>query len=754
MKYQYDKIMFQIKYRWSIIAIIVGGLIISLVFIKDLQTNFSFGDFLPSGLDDVVFYHKYVDEFGSNEQSIIIAVGNNESIFKMDFLQELSKLTHDLNEISFIKSVYTIVNYERFINTPLGYIPYTLVHINDSSRLLSDSVKVMQDKNIIGRLISSDAKVCGVYIQAKANLNTNEKQAFIDVLEKKLDLCSFIHKHIGGEIYTEVKYLKMLKFETIRAIIFSTIVVVLILWLIFRSWQGVIIPVSIVIISLTYLYGYLAMINLSVGVLETLFPPLILVVGMSDLIHLYSKYIDDYRFFNSRGKALKCAVKEVRLTTFLTSLTTLIGFLTFYSSNINPVKYFGLNAAVGIIITYVITFSFGISVISFAKVPLLVNKLQNNKWQILLSRLFHIVIKYPNKVLMSFCIISLIAFMGVSQISFNNYQLNQISEKTKLRKDYVFIEKYLCGLRYFELFIVTNGDHRLSELEILNKLDELHLFLDQEMKISTLASPINLIKETNRAIHGGKDEFFSIPQNNSDLMQCITDLKKYNKDFPLKLVNKDWTKGRFSGTLLDIGRIKVGEKLARINIWIRQNMNSSEIDFRHTGISFLNDKRDQQMSRNMFQNLSLAFIIIAIVIFFVFRDLKLVVIAIIPNIFPLIIVGAILGFTGIDLDASISVIFTIGYVIAVDDTIHFLSKFKLEREKGKNVNKSIELAFNSTGKAMIQSSMVLFWGFLILLASPFRETYYNGLLVSMIVLFALLADLLMLPALLSKFVKK
>ena len=147
----------------------------------------------------------------------------------------------------------------------LGYIPYTLVHINDSSRLLSDSVKVMQDKNIIGRLISSDAKVCGVYIQAKANLNTNEKQAFIDVLEKKLDLCSFIHKHIGGEIYTEVKYLKMLKFETIRAIIFSTIVVVLILWLIFRSWQGVIIPVSIVIISLTYLYGYLAMINLSVG---------------------------------------------------------------------------------------------------------------------------------------------------------------------------------------------------------------------------------------------------------------------------------------------------------------------------------------------------------------------------------------------------------------------------------------------------------------------------------------------------------
>jgi predicted RND superfamily exporter protein len=204
----------------------------------------------------------------------------------------------------------------------------------------------------------------------------------------------------------------------------------------------------------------------------------------------------------------------------------------------------------------------------------------------------------------------------------------------------------------------------------------------------------------------------------------------------------------------DLGRQNVSILIHDINEWIANNTNAEELSFRFSGISLLNDLRDDIMTRNMFFNLILAFIVIAILMGLLYRQLKIVFIGLMPNVFPLLVVGAVLGYGNIELDASISIIFTIGYVIAVDDTIHFLSKFRYEQQRGNDVTNSVFLSLAATGKAMILSSLILFFGFLILLTSPFRETYYNGLLVSIVVFFALLADLLLLPALLFVFPRK
>jgi predicted RND superfamily exporter protein len=210
---------------------------------------------------------------------------------------------------------------------------------------------------------------------------------------------------------------------------------------------------------------------------------------------------------------------------------------------------------------------------------------------------------------------------------------------------------------------------------------------------------------------------------------------------------------RLSGTIPDWGNNIVSEKNRAFEKFLSQNIDSTMLSVKLTGTAHLIDQNLKLLSFNMLQGLILASIIIAVLMSLLYRSFMMTIISLIPNMFPLLVVAGIMGYLGINLKISTAITFTIAFGIAVDDTIHFLSKFKLELNKGKTMIRALRTTYITTGKAIIITSLVLFSGFFMLVLSDFEGTYAMGALVSVSLLVAVIADLLLLPILLLWFYK-
>ena len=208
-----------------------------------------------------------------------------------------------------------------------------------------------------------------------------------------------------------------------------------------------------------------------------------------------------------------------------------------------------------------------------------------------------------------------------------------------------------------------------------------------------------------------------------------------------------------SSTLGEIGKYKVDEKNERLYAFIDRAIDQNVLKVHLTGTGHLLDKNMSSLAKNLTFGLVIAILLVSLLMGFLYKSVRIVLIAIVPNVFPLLMLAAVLGFVGIDLKVSTAIIFTISFGIAVDDTIHFMSKFKLELNKGKTFLYALKRTYLSTGRAIVLTTLILCSGFLLLMLSDFLGTFYVGLLLSLTLLFALISDLFILPVLLLYFFK-
>ena len=248
---------------------------------------------------------------------------------------------------------------------------------------------------------------------------------------------------------------------------------------------------------------------------------------------------------------------------------------------------------------------------------------------------------------------------------------------------------------------------------------------------------------------------YHILPNEKNNQKFLKQIQKYDKSNQLALL-MDSTQvfGRMSSTLGDIGKYAVDDKNKRLFEFINQNINQDLVKIHLTGTGHLLDKNMSHLASSLTKGLLIAVFLVSLLMGFLYKSVKMVLIAIIPNVLPLLMLAAVLGFSGIDLKVSTAIIFTISFGIAVDDTIHFMSKFKLELNKGQSKLYALKRTYLSTGRAIILTTLILCSGFLLLILSDFLGTFYVGLLLSLTLLFALIADLFILPVLLLLFFKK
>ncbi|MEX1132116.1 MAG: efflux RND transporter permease subunit, partial [Flavobacteriales bacterium] len=289
-------------------------------------------------------------------------------------------------------------------------------------------------------------------------------------------------------------------------------------------------------------------------------------------------------------------------------------------------------------------------------------------------------------------------------------------------------------------------------LPMLQAMDTVQQHLESTYGVKAILSPVTVVKSLNKAFNGGADEYYDLPEDPRETKRMVKRAEiLMGTDGLRMLATPDGRYARMSGRMVDEGGYIHAQRNDTLDAFVQASTPTDKIDFNQTGMAYLVDRSNAKLSSQLIGGLSVAFALIALIMAWVFRSWRMTLIALVPNVIPLMVVGGLMGLVGIDIKVSTAIIFTIAFGIAVDDTIHMLGKLRIELKKGKSLPYAMKRTVLSTGKALLITSIMLLSGFISLIFSSFASVFYMGLLVSLTLVFALIADLILLPLLVVRF---
>lgn len=730
--------------------IIIATLSIVAAFLLPRVTfDYDFESFFPIDDPDLAFYKDYREKFYPDNEFVLIALEKQDGIFDTDFLSKVDSLTDDLKKTNLVERVQSPTSISQVVMGPFGPINVPYLHPDEPEKYSSDSTRIYRSEHLIGSFFSEDAKSVSISLQAEPYLSKDQSDSLVTDIDNAVAQYDFEDVHIAGRIHGQKYYIQKMKEET--ALFISAGIVLLIIFLIisFRSFWGVWVPLSVVLLSVIWVVALMVLTDKPLDIMAVLLPTILFVVGVSDVVHIITRYLEELRLGKTKIEALKVAFKQVGLATFLTSLTTAVGFLTLLTANIQPIRDFGVYTAIGVFIAFILAFTLLPSILILRKKPTLPSTLKSNFWRKYMHMAFGWMLSHQKLIVGLSAVVLVLAGVGISQMRVDNYLLEDLAEDDPHRQDFEFFEKHYSGVRPFEMALfVTDSSKTVFDYEAVQEFQKVENYLKDQYDIGFSFSPLTYVKMANQALNGGNPDAYMVPTEKEytrvkQLIDKFKDREQFNY-----FVTEDLKEARFSGKIRDLGGHVLLQKNAEMREELPAKIDTSVVDFRLTGMGLLVDKSNKTLASNMLYGLLIAFGVIALIMGVLFRSVPVIIATLIPNVMPLLIIAGIMGFADIDLKVTTSIIFTIAFGIAVDDTIHYMSKVNLELRNEKSILYALKSASITTGKAITVTSLILISGFISLILSTFASTYYVGLLVSITLLFAVIADLFLLPVLL------
>jgi predicted RND superfamily exporter protein len=748
-----------------IVATVLIATVLFVTLIAKLRFNYDFENFFSQTDEETKYYMNFRQNFENDSDYCLIGIENKKGIFQPNFLKKVDSMCTELRTVEYMEGVQSVTNAKTFLIGEMGITPIKLIHLDNPSKLKDDSINIYSQREMVGTFVSLDGKALSVYVKKENMVDTNKKESmnirdrekqWLHDFEKIVAKYQFDDVHIAGRIKAEDYYIAKMEHEIIVFIFAGFFLVVIVLWLTFKQIWGVLVPTSVVLLSAIWSMGMLAVLGKNVDVMTSLLPSIIFIIAMSDVVHFVSKYLQLLRQGLEKEEAIHKALKEVGLATFLTAFTASIGFATLVTIGIEPIENFGIYTAIGIILTYIIAHTFLPAMLMLLPAPTIVIKKENHVfWTKNLHRLFHFVIRNRKTIMASMFIIVGVAIYGCFQMRVNAQLVDEVKEGDPLKDDFIFFEKHFSGVRPFEVALETGKNSKaIDEQKTLLEIEKLEDFLVEKCNINQIASPTTAYRIIHRGQNNGDKNFYSVPSNPADFKEAQRYYKKAKKIQQLGFfISKDKKMGRINGLVTDIGSERSREIESEFATFVQKNIDTTILKPRLTGSAYLIDNTNDNLSVNLVNGLTLSVAVIAVIMFLLFRNWRMVLVAIIPNVIPMLIVGAIIGYFDIGLKISTGIIFSIAFGIAEDDTIHFMSKFKIELSRGKSYLYAMKSTFLTTGKAVIVTSIILVAGFMTLMYSDFKGSFLVGLLISLTLFFAVLSDLFFVPILLLALIK-
>ncbi|MDA0193917.1 MAG: MMPL family transporter [Bacteroidetes bacterium] len=729
---------------------------------QEVEWSFDLAKTVPTADPEMIFFEKFKEQYG--EDGNMLAIGlRDSSIYEVLNFRRFKYLVDELAKLSGVNNVLALPNLPKLIkdnNLKKFRLQQIFQQIPDNQDSLNILLSEASKLKFYGQLINEEngATILLVYIN-KEVLNSKGRDQLIEDIRFAGDAFSKvtgIDLHYAGLPYVRSVSTGKIKKELVMFLILSVAITGLILFLFFRSINAVVIPLIIIGIVVIWSIGTIALLGYKITLLSGLIPSIIVVIGIPNSVYLLNRYHQEYAHNGNKNMALSQIIKKIGIVTFITNFTTAVGFLVLISTDIVILREFGIVAGINIMATFVVSIILIPAVYSYLPDPTSKNlkHLQFKPLESVLTGFDRLV--HSQRVLIFVITIGLVIFsvFGIMKVVAVSYMVDDLPEKSDIKQDLHFFENNFSGVMPLEIIVDTGNKKGVQNLKNLRKVEEFELFLDSIEHISQPVSVVSFIKAARQAYYNDNPAFYSLP-NNRDQAFILRYLAADVDSLGVSSAFIDSTnqKLRISLRVADIGSLKMDSLVSQvIQPRIKEIFSEGKMGATVTGTTLLFIKGNKFLIENLQTSFLFAFLIIAIIMVILFRNFKMIIISLVPNVIPLMITGGLMGYYGIPLKPSTAIIFSIAFGISVDYSIHFLAKYRQELFANNFVvTVAITKSIRETGASMIYTSVILFCGFIIFALSDFLGTVALGALTSTTLLIAMFTNLIVLPSLLLSF---
>lgn len=728
---------------------------------KNMKFSNSEANLLPDHHPVNIKYQSFLKLFGE-EGNVIAIAAKDSTLYTPEKFNRWNKLSKQLDAFPEVDFVLSTDNLKELVKTEDGqkFILQNFIKSKPRTSKEIDSLKQHLFNNMPfyeNLLYNKETGTIRTLVYLDKDIvNTSVRKDFIlkdfkhltDTFEKETEM----NLHISGMPYIRTMNSKNIIDEINKFILAALGVTSLIFFFFFRSFRATFISMCVVIIGVMWAFGILGLLQYEITVLTALIPPLIIVIGIPNCIFLINKYQQEVKKHGNKALSLQRVISKIGNATLMTNITTASGFATFIITDSQLLKEFGIVASINIIGIFILSLLIIPIVYSFLPMPKDKHlKHLNTKWiDTFVSWMENIVRNKRISVYIVSVLLLTISIIGIYQIDISGSPIEDMPKKAEFFKDIRFFEKEFKGIMPVEVVIDTKRKNGVLKPATLKRMDRFGEVIEEIPELSHPISVVNLVKYSKQAFYNGIPKYYQLPttQENNFIMDVARNSQS-NGNLLESFVDSTGQTARITTFMRDVDT----ERMQDIESRLQENLDKIFPKERYntflTGKALLFLKGTKYLVNNLVLSLALAIALIALFMAYLFRSFRMIIISLIPNLLPLIITAGVMGFVGVPIKPSTILVFSIAFGISVDDTIHFLAKYRQELVVNKwAIKKSVYAALRETGVSMFYTSIVLFFGFSVFVISNFGGTVALGALVSATLLFAMLANLILLPSLL------
>ena len=751
-----------------LILILIAIITTLLVFqMKNMRFSYTEANLLPENHEVNIQYNKFLEIFGEEGNLVLLAV-KDSSVFttdKFNAWNSLAKSFDSLPEVEFTLSIADVKKLKKDTKNR-KFVLESIYEKKITSQEKVNSIK----KELFEKLPFYDNLLynkktgtiqTAIYID-KEIVNTPVRKAF--VFDKLIPIIDRFEKENNLDVRVSgMPYIRTINAQNIideiqLFVLGALFITGIIFFFFFRSYRATFITLLVVTIGVTWAFGFIGLFGYEITVLTALIPPLIIVIGVPNAVFLINKYQQEIKSHGQQAKALQRVISKIGNATLMTNITTASGFATFVFVKSQLLREFGILASINILSIFVLALLIIPIIYSFMEPPKKkhLNHLERRWMENVVDWMEKMVREQRIAIYITTVVIIILGIIGLYQIRVSGSLIEDMPKTKAFFKDIKFFENEFGGIMPLEILVDTKKEKGVMKLSTLKRMDKINEVIESFPELSKPVSIVNLVKYSKQAYYKGKPKYYQLPTSQEqNYIFEYTKNSDGNSNMLNNFVDSTGQFARITTFMKDICTDKMNVIQERLSQIVEKEFPAERYNVSFTGKALVFLKGTNYLIGNLVFSLSLAILLISLFMAWMFRSFRMILISIIPNMLPLLITAGLMGFFGIPIKPSTILVFSIAFGISVDDTIHFLAKYRQELIASNwKIRKSVYAALRETGVSMFYTSIVLFFGFLVFTVSSFGGTIALGGLVSITLLLAMVSNLLLLPSLLLTFEDK
>ncbi|MCP4131578.1 MAG: MMPL family transporter [bacterium] len=712
-----------------------------------------------------VSYNEFKEIYGSDE--VISAWvqpktdGAKKDVLNKEFVQQIYDASVTIEENPLIKRVLSITK-TPYIDGKKGEL------------IVEDMVKKRPDDSYKAEVLKERIKSNPLWEKLLFNKAGTATMIIIeperatdmnDLDSKRPEILKFVRDSLKGidfklagmgVAYDEINKVGLKDTMLFTSIAFTLLLVLLAIF--FRRLSIYITAMVTMTICMWIFMDISGLFNQNLNVVYGILPTVISILCLADIIHVFSHY-DKTAPGENR---LKRNLSFVLIPCFLTTVTTAAGFSALSSSPMKILKSFGIFAAVGVFIAFFVSMIISALVLGVKEKrdaakeasgkTVKAKKEGNDIFDKILSKINTFVHNQYKLIVGVGAVLIVVGIFGITRVNVDTHSLNFLLDSNQVKQDSKFIEGDYGYYLPLEIRIKPKNDDGVKDPDFLRKLDALQKVIDKKESFEDSTSIAEVVKHLNRVLTDNKQASYVIPQTRNEVAQELL-LYDMDEDNDLSFfVEEEYEEARFTVRIPMVSSKTMKGLIAEAETEIR-TIFKDDVDIKFGGYVPLYVKMMEYIIESQISSFLIAFVIIFALMALLFRSYSVLLIGIVPNLMPIFMTLGFMGLTGVNLDIATVTIAAIAIGISVDDTIHFIFMYKKKKGEGCTTSEAVEHTIGTTGKAIIITSMLLIFGYSALLFASIKSVIFFGLLIAVAMIFAVIADLFLLPSLLLLFSK-